>query len=316
MTRGWKISLLAAVVLVTVAGTAQAQRWGRGGGNRSGFSVGIGNFGYSNYGYGNNWGYGGYGGYGRGGYYSPWGYGYNGYYPSGAGGYYGYANTPGYYGNNYAYGYTYPQNSAYSSGYPSTNGYYTQPGYGYYYGSMDQNQQYQVQQAQATQPMNQGDQMGMKARLRVTMPAPDARLTINGAQMQQTGTDRVFESPPLEPNKSYTYTLQATWMDNGREVTRQQEVNVQPGQEAVAVFHSDMGGTRTDSMYQNPQGGVVPGTRTDVNVDTRRDNANPNNRNNDANRGNDQPRNDQPRDDQQRNDANNNQGGNNNRPPE
>jgi len=273
MTRGWKtIIALSAVALFATAGAAEAQRRGGGGGGggyRGGSNWGGG--GYHNGGYGgyHNGGWGGnswsigigpvYGGY------NGWGYGrgyYGGYYGGGYpyyGSNYGYYNSYPYYGDSYGYGYTYPQYSGYSYGYPSSNGYYMQPANGY---AMDQSQQYQSESI-GTQSMY-GDTS--RARLRVMVPAQDARLSINGTPMQQTGTSRVFESPALEAGRSYTYSLQATWTENGREVTKQQEVEVRPGQESVAVFRSDnmqMQPGMQQGYYQNQpgymQGGYIQG---------------------------------------------------------
>lgn len=60
---------------------------------------------------------------------------------------------------------------------------------------------------------------------------PDAKLTVDGAATNQTGEVRRFYSPPLEPGKSYSYTLVAEWMPrNNYEtyiVTR--KVKVEPG---------------------------------------------------------------------------------------
>jgi uncharacterized protein (TIGR03000 family) len=52
------------------------------------------------------------------------------------------------------------------------------------------------------------------AGLRVLMPVPGATLTIDGAETRQAGAVRVFESPPIDPAKEYTYTVVATWMPN------------------------------------------------------------------------------------------------------
>ncbi len=41
---------------------------------------------------------------------------------------------------------------------------------------------------------------------------PDAKLSVDGVATKQTGTMRRFYSPPLEPGKSYSYTLVAEWM--------------------------------------------------------------------------------------------------------
>src|SRR5579875_540363 len=41
---------------------------------------------------------------------------------------------------------------------------------------------------------------------------PDATLTVDGKETQQTGERRRFVSPPLQPGKKYTYTFVAEWM--------------------------------------------------------------------------------------------------------
>src|SRR5262249_18746617 len=52
------------------------------------------------------------------------------------------------------------------------------------------------------------------AGLRILMPAADAILTIDGTETRQVGLTRVFESPPIDPAKDYTYTVVAKWMTN------------------------------------------------------------------------------------------------------
>src|SRR5262249_4122093 len=39
-------------------------------------------------------------------------------------------------------------------------------------------------------------------------------LTIDGTETRQTGLTRVFESPPIDPGKDYTYTVVAKWRPN------------------------------------------------------------------------------------------------------
>jgi uncharacterized protein (TIGR03000 family) len=78
-----------------------------------------------------------------------------------------------------------------------------------------------------------------KVRLHVLVPVPNARLTINGQATGQQGTDRVFDSPPMDIGKQYVYVLQATWTQDGREVTRKQEIDVQTGKEFTVVFKDE-----------------------------------------------------------------------------
>jgi uncharacterized protein (TIGR03000 family) len=69
----------------------------------------------------------------------------------------------------------------------------------------------------------------------VLLPAPDASLWIENVRTCQTGTSRVFISPPLGPG-NYTYTVRAAWTEEGRQVTREKTVKVRPGQEVVVDF--------------------------------------------------------------------------------
>ena len=68
-------------------------------------------------------------------------------------------------------------------------------------------------------------------RLRVVVPTPDAVVLIQGEPTAATGTERVFESPPLTPGVSYTYTVTAK-LPGGR--TESKAVAGKPG-ETVAV---------------------------------------------------------------------------------
>ena len=73
------------------------------------------------------------------------------------------------------------------------------------------------------------------ARLRVLLPAGNAQLIIDDLQTRQTGTDRVFVTPPLEPGKSYSYTIKMILQPNNyTTITRARQVVVRPGQEIQA----------------------------------------------------------------------------------
>jgi uncharacterized protein (TIGR03000 family) len=76
----------------------------------------------------------------------------------------------------------------------------------------------------------------------------DAELLIQGDPTRQTGSDRGFESPPLDPGKEYVYTLVAKWEPNNyTKITRTYKVDVKAG-ETVRVdmtkknpnFHDDI----------------------------------------------------------------------------
>jgi uncharacterized protein (TIGR03000 family) len=74
----------------------------------------------------------------------------------------------------------------------------------------------------------QGQQPGRTATLRVRLPA-NAKLVIDDYQTQQTGPLRRFVSPPLEPGKSYHYTLQWTYQKDGNPLTQKKVVHIRAG---------------------------------------------------------------------------------------
>jgi uncharacterized protein (TIGR03000 family) len=64
------------------------------------------------------------------------------------------------------------------------------------------------------------------ASIRVMVPA-DAKLWFDGEATKQTGSERIFESPPLTPGKAFAYDVKAQWRDqDGKEVTQTRHVVV------------------------------------------------------------------------------------------
>jgi uncharacterized protein (TIGR03000 family) len=74
------------------------------------------------------------------------------------------------------------------------------------------------------------------AAVRVIVPAADAQVWVENDLTNQRGRERIFISPPLERGRLYHYTLKASWMENGREITREKSLPVRAGEEAVADF--------------------------------------------------------------------------------
>jgi uncharacterized protein (TIGR03000 family) len=170
---------------------------------------------------------------GRGGYSGGWsgyspGYssGWVGYYPGYASGWSGYP-SPGYgsyYSPGYSY-YSYPRSAYYNYPYYSS---YAYPGNNYYYSRGSIPSGYQ-----SFYPSDAGD--NRVAYVRVQVP-PYAEVWIEGTKTQQTGSNRLFVSPPLDSNGNYTYTVKARWIANGQEVTRSKSVPVRAGEEASVTF--------------------------------------------------------------------------------
>src|SRR4051794_33711706 len=81
-----------------------------------------------------------------------------------------------------------------------------------------------------------GSVCGQEARtakpaiIRVRVPT-QAQVLLDGEKTTQTGADRRFESPPLPPGKSFTYSVRAMWKEGGKEVVRKAEAVVRAGME-------------------------------------------------------------------------------------
>lgn len=231
-----KVLAFAALAVAAVgltAETCQAQyRVGHGGWGIGSpyFSVGVGRGYYGRWNYGPSY-------YGSS-YYNPGYYGSSYYNP----GYYGrsYYGNYGYWGPGYTYGgaylpsyygiqYSTPMYSSYSTYAPA---YYGLPAYssGVQVSSANLGQSRSYQSYYPSTPSNN------QAMVRVSVPQANARVWIDDQQTQQTGSDRLFVTPALEQGKKYSYTVRATWMDNGHEVTREKKVPIEPGQTATVQF--------------------------------------------------------------------------------
>lgn len=69
------------------------------------------------------------------------------------------------------------------------------------------------------------------ACLVVSVKVPQgAEVLVDGQKTVQTGTERTFESPPLEAGKSYQYTVTARWIEGGRVVELSKAVTGSPGE--------------------------------------------------------------------------------------
>src|SRR5205807_2223250 len=70
------------------------------------------------------------------------------------------------------------------------------------------------------------------AQLRLLVPAV-AQVTIGGQATATTGADRLYETPPLAPGKTYSYQVEAWWQDGNSKIVRMAVAKVQAGKETV-----------------------------------------------------------------------------------
>jgi len=155
-------------------------------------------------------GYGGYGGYNRG---------YGSY-----GGYGGYNRGYGGYGGNYGRGYGYG-NGGYYGG---RNSYYYEP----------DNVYVEPSQPAVAAPSNNS------SMIRVRVPDPNAKVTIDGQPTGQNGMVRTFQTPPLEPGYQYSYEVRAEIPGQG---VQRRSVMFGAGQNVDVDFTNSAGSQSTDS---------------------------------------------------------------------
>jgi uncharacterized protein (TIGR03000 family) len=102
------------------------------------------------------------------------------------------------------------------------------------------------------------------AQLNVRLPDPNAEVWVEGKRTQQRGTWREYQSPPLNPDKSYTYEVRARWTENGKDVERTKTVPVRANGVATVDFTSAASNSRVDEIDKGaskPQkGGKAPET--------------------------------------------------------
>ena len=73
------------------------------------------------------------------------------------------------------------------------------------------------------------------AKVEVRAPA-DCEIWFDGQATTQTGTDRSFTSPPLEPRQEYEYEVRARWNVDGKPLDQTRKVTVHAGDHVVVDF--------------------------------------------------------------------------------
>ena len=70
------------------------------------------------------------------------------------------------------------------------------------------------------------------ARFELTLPKPDAVVTLEGNPVNQSGTERAFRATGLMSGQTYRFHLRITWDENGRQVVREPWVEMRAGSTA------------------------------------------------------------------------------------
>jgi uncharacterized protein (TIGR03000 family) len=87
----------------------------------------------------------------------------------------------------------------------------------------------------------------------VTVDVPvTARLWFNGVEMRQGGASREFVTPVLNPNRTYSYNVRASWFDGDQEVVMDKRIRVQPGRDVAIDMVHDTVSPRQDELRTTP----------------------------------------------------------------
>jgi uncharacterized protein (TIGR03000 family) len=101
------------------------------------------------------------------------------------------------------------------------------------------------------------DQAKKIASIKLLVPAA-ATVTVDGKPTTSTGDSRVFETPPLEPGKTFTYELKATWEEAGYKFVRMAEARVQAGKETlIDLRQNSKDGSSSQIVYVPTPDNVV-----------------------------------------------------------
>jgi uncharacterized protein (TIGR03000 family) len=80
-----------------------------------------------------------------------------------------------------------------------------------------------------------GTTAGNAATVRVILPDAAAKVYFDGTATQQTGANRLFETPALTQGQS-SYLIRVTWMQGTQEMSQERTVMVMPGRTSLVNF--------------------------------------------------------------------------------
>ena len=155
----------------------------------------------------------------------------------------------------YPYGYTYSSSRPWFNRFGSRYTYYSTPTF--YTQQMPGGYTYQSAYP-SPEVVNRMPDPGLSVLAAVRVPTPDTQLWIEGKEMSSGGILRTFISPPLESGKDYTYTIRASWTENGKAVDRTQVVDVKAGKRVAVDFTEGQPGRQKRQSGYGPEGKQMP----------------------------------------------------------
>jgi uncharacterized protein (TIGR03000 family) len=96
-----------------------------------------------------------------------------------------------------------------------------------------------AKQVEASQTAEAPAPEAAPAPARVTViVSPDADVFFDGTPTSETGAQRVFSTPPLNPGENYSYEIEAQWSANGQSFDRTRKVKITAGADVTVDFTS------------------------------------------------------------------------------
>jgi uncharacterized protein (TIGR03000 family) len=78
---------------------------------------------------------------------------------------------------------------------------------------------------------------GPAAPAAIRMGVPEgAEVWVDGARTRQTGVDRSFVTPPLDPGRTYSYAVRVRWVDGDGTAERTRTVRFRAGEQLALYF--------------------------------------------------------------------------------
>jgi uncharacterized protein (TIGR03000 family) len=65
-----------------------------------------------------------------------------------------------------------------------------------------------------------------RAHISLRVPA-DAQVWFDGKLTKQTGTQRLYDSPPLPPGKKFRYEVRVRWMQDGKPIEEKRLIHIE-----------------------------------------------------------------------------------------
>jgi uncharacterized protein (TIGR03000 family) len=88
------------------------------------------------------------------------------------------------------------------------------------------------------------------SRITMFVPADRTEVMVDKTHAAGEGNTRVFETPPLEPGRTYTFTITAKWDPNGyTKLTRTRTVSLRAGENVTLDLTKDEGDDRAEIRY-------------------------------------------------------------------